>query len=77
MKVFLYKNRKRKIIILDIPLLLENKINNKKDILVYVEAKKSKIKKRLKNRLNFNRKLLDKFKKINYQLIIKKEKPIL
>ena len=39
MKIFLYKNRKRKIIILDIPLLLENKINNKKDILVYVEAK--------------------------------------
>ena len=74
MKIFLYKNRKRKIIILDIPLLLENKINNKKDILVYVEAKKSKIKKRLKNRLNFNRKLLNKFKKIQLPIDYKKNK---
>ena len=40
---FLRKNRKKKIIVLDIPLLLENKINNKKDILVYIESKKSKI----------------------------------
>ena len=74
MKIFLYKNRKRKIIILDIPLLLENKINNKKDILVYVEAKKSKIKKKLKNRLNFNRKLLNKFKKIQLPIDYKKKK---
>ena len=74
MKLFLTKNRKRKIIILDIPLLLENKINNKKDILVYVEAKKSKIKKRLKNRLNFNRKLLNKFKKIQLPIDYKKRK---
>ena len=63
MKLFLIKNRNRKIIILDIPLLLENKINNKKDILVYVDSKKSKINKRLKNRLNFNNKLFAKFKK--------------
>ena len=74
MKLFLIKNRKRKIIILDIPLLLENKINNKKDILVYVDAKKSKIKKRLKNRLNFNSKLFNKFKKIQLPIDYKKRK---
>ena len=74
MKIFLIKNKKRKIIILDIPLLLENKINNKKDILVYVEAKKSKIKKRLKNRINFNSKLFNKFKKIQLPIDYKKSK---
>ena len=74
MKLFLTKNRKRKIIILDIPLLLENKINNKKDILVYVEAKKFKIKKRLKNRLNYNNKLFNKFKKIQLPIDYKKRK---
>ena len=36
MNAFLKKNENKKIIILDIPLLLENKINNKKDILVSV-----------------------------------------
>ena len=59
---------------MDIPLLLENKINNKKDILVYVEAKKSKIKKRLKNRINFNSKLFNKFKKIQLPIDYKKRK---
>ena len=33
MKIFLNKNKKSKIIILDIPLLIENKLYNKKDIL--------------------------------------------
>ena len=58
MKLFLIKNKKKKIIILDIPLLLENKINNKKDILVYVDAKKSRNFKKIKKRKNFNNKLI-------------------
>ena len=74
MKLFLIKNRNRKIIILDIPLLLENKINNKKDILVYVDSKKSKINKRFKNRLNFNNKLIAKFKRIQLPIDYKKRK---
>ena len=40
LKLFLKKNRNKKIVILDIPLLLENKINNKNDILIFVESKK-------------------------------------
>ena len=40
MKSFLKRNKNKKIVILDIPLLLENKINNKKDILVFVDSKK-------------------------------------
>ena len=38
LKLFLKKNKNKKVVILDIPLLLENKINNKKDILVFVES---------------------------------------
>ena len=66
LKLFLKKNRYKKVIILDIPLLLENKINNKDDILVFVDSKKIEIEKRLKKRLNFNRKLINKFKKIQF-----------
>ena len=74
MKVFLRKNKNKKIVLLDIPLLLENKINGKKDILVFVESKKSEILKRLKNRNNFNKKLYTKFKNIQLPLSYKKKK---
>ena len=74
MNIFLRKNKKKRIIILDIPLLLENKINNKKDILVFVESKKSNILRRLKKRKNFNKKLYRKFKDIQLPLNYKKKK---
>ena len=71
---FLKKNKNKKIIILDIPLLLENKINNKKDILVFVNSKKKDIENRLKKRKNFNVKLLNKFRKIQFTPHYKKKK---
>ena len=71
---FLKKNRNKKIVILDIPLLLENKINEKKDILVFVQSKKSLISKNLKKRKNFNLKLFKKFKAIQLPLRYKKKK---
>jgi len=74
MNIFLKKNKNKKIVILDIPLLLENKINNKKDILVYVQSEKSNILKRLKKRKNFNEKLLKKFKAIQYPNNYKRKK---
>ena len=74
MNLFLLKNQKRKIVILDVPLLLENKINNKNDILVFVDSKNIEIEKRLKKRLNFNRKLINKFKKIQFSSSYKKKK---
>ena len=74
LNVFLQKNKNKKIIILDIPLLLENKINKKKDILVYVQSNKSLILQRLKKRKNFNNKLLKKFKNIQYSSVYKKKK---
>jgi len=74
MNVFLKKNKNKKIVILDIPLLLENKINKKEDILVFVESKKLDILKRLKKRNNFNKKLYNKFKDIQLPLSYKKKK---
>ena len=73
MKNFLHKNKNKKVIVLDIPLLLENKINNKKDVIVFVESKKE-INKRLKKRKNFNMKLMNKFRKIQLSLEYKKKK---
>ncbi len=69
---FLIKNKKKRFVILDIPLLLENKINKKKDILVYVESAKIDILRNLKKRKNFNVKILNKFKKIQLPLAYKK-----
>ena len=74
MNLFLRKNKNEKIVILDIPLLLENKINKKKDILVFVQSKKLEIEKKLKKRKNFNQKLLKKFKSIQYSTNYKKKK---
>ena len=74
MNVFLTKNKNKKIIILDIPLLLENKINKKNDILIFVQSKNFDIIKRLRKRKNFNSKLLSKFKNIQLPLDYKKKK---
>jgi dephospho-CoA kinase len=71
---FLKKNKNKKIVILDIPLLLENKINKKKDILVFVQSKKSMILKNLKKRKNFNQKLFKIFKAIQIPISYKKKK---
>ena len=74
MNIFLKKHKDKKIVILDIPLLLENKINKKKDILVFVQSKKSIVLKRLKKRKNYNQKLLKKFKSIQLPINYKKKK---
>tara|TARA_X000000368_G_C22763828_1_gene594024 strand:- start:105 stop:671 length:567 start_codon:yes stop_codon:yes gene_type:complete len=74
MNIFLKKNKHSKIIILDIPLFLENKINNKSDILIFVQSKKKDVLKRLKKRENFNKKLFDKFRNIQLPIDYKKKK---
>ena len=73
MKKFIYKNRKKKIIVLDIPLLLENKIEKKNDILVFVDAKKKAIIKNLKKRKNYNLKTIKILKKFQLSLNYKKK----
>ena len=74
MNDFLRKNKHKKLVVLDIPLLLENKINKKKDILIFIESKKPEILKRLKKRKNFNMKILNNFKRIQLSLVLKKKK---
>ena len=74
MSTFLKKNINKKIIILDVPLLLENKINKKNDILIFVQSKKKDVFKKLKKRKNFNLKLLKRFKDIQLPLGYKRKK---
>ena len=71
---FLKKNKKRKAIILDIPLYFENKLNKKKDIVIFISTKKKLIYKALKKRNKSNIKLLKKLEKLQQSLKIKKKK---
>ena len=74
MNNFVKKNKHKKFVILDIPLLMENKINKKNDILVFVDAKKNEINTRLKKRPNVNLKIIEKFKKLQLPVELKKRK---
>ena len=75
MKKFIKLNRSKKILIFDIPLLIENKIYNKnKMLLVFVDAKKKDIKKKLKKRRNYDEKIINKLRKLQLPLEIKKKK---
>ena len=71
---FLKKNKKKKFVVLDIPLYLENNLNKKKDIIIFVESKKKDIYKRLVKRKNYNKKLVDKLKKLQLPLEKKRKK---
>ena len=74
MNIFLKKNKKSRLIILDIPLLLENKINKRKDILIFVQSNRTEILKKLKKRQNFNSKIINRFRKIQLPLDYKRKK---
>ena len=74
MNIFISKNKNKSFIILDIPLLLENKINKKNDILVFVLSKKRDILKRLIKRANYNSALIRKFRSLQLPLAYKKRK---
>ena len=74
MNRFLNKNENKKFLVLDIPLFLENKLNKKKYILIFVSAKKKEIQKRLKKRRNYNPKILNKLRKLQLPLEFKKKK---
>ena len=72
--IFLKKNQKKKIVILDIPLFIENKIFKKNDILIFVDSKKKDINERIKKRANYNVNLINMFRKIQLNLSYKKKK---
>ena len=73
MNIFLRKNNKKKLVVLDIPLLIENNLNKKKVILVFVDSKKSQIILRLKKRKNYNKKIIDNLRKLQKTLVYKKK----
>ena len=53
----------KKYVVLDIPLLIENKLNNKSDVLIYIKTPKKIILKRLKKRASYNKRILNILKK--------------
>ena len=73
LNTFLKKNKKKNKV-LDIPLLLENKINIKGNILIFVKSKRFKIIKFLKKRANFNEKLYNIMRKNQFKPSYKEKK---
>ena len=70
---FLQKKKNSKMIVLDIPLLVENKLYAKGDVLIFIKASKSKIIDRIKKRRNFDKKIINKLK-TNQTALLKKMK---
>ena len=73
MNKFLIKNKTKKLVVLDIPLYLENKLNKRGDVLIFVEAKRKDIQKRLEKRKYFNEKLNRNLKSLQLPLTKKKK----
>ena len=71
---FLKKNKDKKIVVLDIPLYLENKMYKRDDIIIFLKTKKKDVDLRLKKRKNFNQKLLNILRKSQLTLKQKKNK---
>ena len=74
LNTFLKKNRGKKIVVLDIPLYLENKMYKRDDIIIFLKTKKKDVDLRLKKRKNFNQKLLNILRKSQLTLKQKKNK---
>jgi dephospho-CoA kinase len=73
MNLFLKKNKSTKVVILDIPLLLENKLNQETDVIIFVEANKKLLQKNLEKRTGYNKKIIEMLKKIQ---LTKEEKKL-
>ena len=73
MNKFLKKNSKKKLVVLDIPLLVENKLYKKNYILLYIQADIKEIQSRLKKRKNFNKKIYKDLKMLQLPLSKKKK----
>ncbi len=74
LNTFLKKNKKKKIVILDIPLYLENKMYKRNDVIIFLKTSKKDVNKKLKKRKNFNQKLINILRKSQLTLKQKKNK---
>ena len=71
---FLNKYKKKKFVILDVPLFLENKLNITEDIIIFIEADKKKIRDKIRERKNINLKLINILRKNQIPIRLKKKK---
>ena len=74
MNSFIRKNKYKNLVILDIPLLLEKKINRKNDIIIFIDAKKKEMNKRLKRKYKRNLSIVKKLKKFQLPVELKRKK---
>ncbi len=74
LRKFLIINKKKKIVILDIPLFLENKLNKKNDIIIFIQSNKEKTLNKIKKRKNFNMSIFKKFQSLQFKQAYKRKK---
>ena len=72
MKLFLQKNKSKKVLIMDIPLLLENKLHEPEDVIICIDANQKLLDAKLKQRPSYNKKMISILRKI--QLPIEEKK---
>jgi len=72
MKLFLQKNKSKKVVIMDIPLLLENKLHEPDDVIICIDANQKLLDAKLKQRPSYNKKMISILRKI--QLPIEEKK---
>ena len=73
MNLFFKKNKHKQMVVLDIPLLVENKLYDKKFFLIFVQSKIKEINKRLKKRPFYNKSILNDLRKSQKPLTYKKK----
>ncbi len=73
MNNFFKKNKQKRMVILDIPLLVENKLYDKSFYLIFVQSNKNEINKRLKKRPFYNENIIDSLRKSQRSLVYKKK----
>ena len=73
MHFFFKKNKRKKMVVLDIPLLVENKLYDKNFYLIFVQSNKIEINRRLKKRPFYNKKIIDSLRKSQISLAYKKK----
>ena len=72
MKLFLQKNKSKKVLIMYIPLLLENKLHEPEDVIICIDANQKLLDAKLKQRPSYNKKTISILRKI--QLPIEEKK---
>ena len=73
MHLFFKKNKRKKMVVLDIPLLVENKLYDKNFYLIFVQSKRNEINKRLKKRPFYNKSIITSLRKSQRSLAYKKK----